>query len=147
MNGRSFDGAGEQPLHEVPLEREEDGDREGERDERRRRDDLDVRPELGELIEDRDRDRLRPNVSATIRSFQVHRNWKIASEATAGRPSGRISLRKIRSSEAPSIRADSRMSRGIPMKKFRSRKIANGSPNAVWKRMRLRTVSKIPRLL
>ena len=44
---------------------------------------------------------------------------------------------------APSIRADSRMSFGIPTKKLRSRKIANGNPNAVWKRMVLRTVPKI----
>ena len=32
---------------------------------------------------------LRPNVSATRRSYHVHRNWKIASEAIAGTPSGR----------------------------------------------------------
>ena len=37
-----------------------------------------------------------PNVSATIRSFHVQRNWKIASDAIAGRPSGRISRRKMR---------------------------------------------------
>ena len=59
----------------------------------------------------------------------------MASEAIAGRPSGMISRRKILISLAPSIRADSRMSLGIPMKKFRSRKIANGSPKATWKRM------------
>ena len=53
----------------------------------------------------------------------------------------------MRSSEAPSIRADSRMSFGIPMKKFRSRKIANGRPNAVWNRIRLATVSKMPTVL
>src|SRR5215211_2561982 len=34
------------------------------------------------------------------RSFQTNSTWKIASEATAGRPSGRISRKKIRSSEA-----------------------------------------------
>ena len=39
---------------------------------------------------------LRPNVSATSRSFHVHRNWKIASDAIAGRPSGRISRKKMR---------------------------------------------------
>ena len=82
-----------------------------------------------------------PNVSATSRSFHVQRNWKIASDAIAGRPSGRISRRKITISLAPSMRADSRMSFGIPMKKFRSRKIANGSPNATWKRMIPTTVS------
>src|SRR6478735_2832881 len=79
--------------------------------------------------------------SATSRSFQVQRNWKIASEAIAGRPSGRISFQKMRNSDAPSMRADSRMSLGIPMKKLRSRKIANGSPNAVWKRISPSTVS------
>jgi ABC-type glycerol-3-phosphate transport system permease component len=44
-----------------------------------------------------------------------------------------------------SIRAASSSSFGMPMKKLRKRKIANGSPNAVWKRMRLSLVSKIPR--
>ena len=34
------------------------------------------------------------------------------------------------------MRADSMMSFGIPMKKLRSRKIANGNPKAVWKRIR-----------
>ena len=82
-----------------------------------------------------------PNVSATIRSFHVQRNWKMASDAIAGRPSGRISRTKIVSSEAPSMRADSMMSFGIPTKKLRSRKIANGRPNAVWKRTMPSTVS------
>jgi hypothetical protein len=59
----------------------------------------------------------RPNVNATIRSFQVHRNWKIANDAIAGKPRGRISRVKIRPSDAPPSRADSRMSLGIPMKK------------------------------
>ncbi len=85
-----------------------------------------------------------PKVSATIRSFHVQRNWKIASDAIAGRPSGRISRKKMRISDAPSMRADSRMSFGSPMKKFRSRKIANGSPNAAWNRMIPSTVSKSP---
>jgi hypothetical protein len=49
----------------------------------------------------------------------------------------------MRNSEAPSMRADSRMSLGIPMKKLRSRKIAKGRPKAVWKRIRLPTVSKM----
>ena len=59
--------------------------------------------------------------------------------AIVGSPSGTISRRKIVSSEAPSMRADSMMSFGIPMKKLRSRKIANGRPNAVWKRIRPNT--------
>jgi hypothetical protein len=89
----------------------------------------------------------RASVSATSRSFHVQRNWKIASEAIAGSPSGRISRRKMRISDAPSMRAASIRSFGIPMKKLRSRKIANGNPNAVWKRIRPRTVSKRPKVL
>ena len=42
------------------------------------------------------------------------------------------------------MRADSMMSFGIPTKKLRSRKMANGSPNAVWNSTRLSTVSKMP---
>src|SRR6476660_7208481 len=87
-----------------------------------------------------------PKVSATSRSFHVQRNWKIASDAIAGSPSGRISRRKMRISEAPSIRADSRMSFGSPMKKFRNRKIANGSPKAVWKSAIPYQGSKRPRV-
>ena len=62
------------------------------------RDHVDVRAELAQLAEDPDGDRLRvpPKVSATIRSFHVQRNWKIASDAIAGSPSGRISRKKIR---------------------------------------------------
>ena len=44
-----FDGAGEQALDEVALEGEEDGQRDDERDERGRRDDVDVRAELAKL--------------------------------------------------------------------------------------------------
>ena len=36
----------------------------------------------------------RPKISATSRSFHTQRNWKIASDAIAGRPSGRISRKK-----------------------------------------------------
>ena len=42
------------------------------------------------------------------------------------------------------MRADSRMSFGIPMKKLRSRKIANGMPNATWNRISPSTVSNRP---
>ena len=52
-------GAGEQPLHEVALEREEDDERDRERHEGRGRDQLDVGAELPHLREDRDGDRLR----------------------------------------------------------------------------------------
>ena len=51
--------AGEQALDEVALEREEDGQRDRQRDERGRGDQLDVGAELAQLREDRDRDRLR----------------------------------------------------------------------------------------
>ena len=51
---------------------------------------------------------------------------------------------KIRNSDAPSMRADSMMSFGIPTKKLRSRKIANGSPNAAWNSTRPSTVSNMP---
>ena len=60
-----------------------------------------------------------------------------ARRSPAARAAGSGARRSV-ISEAPSIRADSRMSFGIPMKKLRSRKIANGSPNAVWKRIERR---------
>ena len=52
------------------------------------------------------------------------------SEAIAGPPSGSTTRVKSRISPAPSSRAASSSSRGISAKKFRSRKIANGSPKA-----------------
>ena len=54
----SLHRAGEQPLDEVALEREEHGERHDQRDERRGRDQVDVRAELAQVGEDRDRDRL-----------------------------------------------------------------------------------------
>ncbi|MNL81272.1 hypothetical protein D3C87_2083310 [compost metagenome] len=51
---------------------------------------------------------------ATKRSFQVHRNWKIAKDAKAGNDSGRMILTKMSKSLAPSTRADSMISRGRP---------------------------------
>jgi hypothetical protein len=54
-----------------------------------------------------------PNARATIRSFHVHRNRKIASEAIAASPSVRIRRKKICSSDTPSMSADSRTSRGM----------------------------------
>src|SRR4051794_35307378 len=56
--GRLLHRAREQPLDEVALEREEDTQRDRQRDERRRGDELDVRPELAQLGEDRDGVRL-----------------------------------------------------------------------------------------
>ncbi len=54
-----LDRAGQEPLDEVALEGEEHDERDRERDEGGRRDDLEVRAELAQLREDRDRDRLR----------------------------------------------------------------------------------------
>ena len=53
----------------------------------------------------------------------------------AGTDSGTTIVRKIPTSPAPSIRAASMRSLGSAMKKLRSRKIPNGSANAVWARM------------
>lgn len=84
-------------------------------------------------------------IRATSMSFHTHRNWKIAGDAMAGSPSGRTICPKVRHSLAPSMRADSRSSRGTCRKKLRSRNIANGSPRATWKRITPKTVPKIPR--
>ena len=56
----------------------------------------------------------------------------MASDAIAGQPIGSTTRRKMDTSPAPSIRAASSRSRGMPTKKLRSRKIANGRPNATW---------------
>jgi hypothetical protein len=94
-------GARQRALHEVPLEREEHRQRDDQRDEQEGRDHVDRRPELAQLT------KIHTvigctfcRISATIRSFHVPRNWKIPSDAIAGRPSGRISFRKIRSGSA-----------------------------------------------
>src|SRR5262249_36229082 len=55
---RLLDRAGQEALDEVALERQEDDQRDRQRDERRRGDQVDVRAELAQLGEDRDRDRL-----------------------------------------------------------------------------------------
>ena len=129
-------GAGEQTLDEVPLEGEEDRQRHGQRDERGRRDQLDVRAELAQLREDRDRDRLRLAPERERDEQVVPRPEELEDRERGDRRAARAggsARRKIRISDAPSIRAASIRSFGMPMKKLRSRKIANGSPNAVWK--------------
>ncbi len=83
-------------------------------------------------------------ISAMSMSFQVQRNWKIASDAIAGVPSGSITVKKMRHSLAPSNRAASSSSPGTWVKKLRSRKIANGNPKAVWNRMTPSTDPKMP---
>src|SRR4051812_37795272 len=70
--------------------------------------------------------------NATSRSFQTNRNWKIASAAMAGTLIGSASRKNAVTELAPSMYADSKTSLGSPPMKFRSRKIANGSPYAVW---------------
>src|SRR5262249_41628985 len=55
---RRLDRAGQEAPDAVALEREEDDQRDRQRDERRRGDQVDVRAELAQLGEDRDRDRL-----------------------------------------------------------------------------------------
>jgi hypothetical protein len=77
----------------------------------------------------------RANTRATSMSFHTQRNWKIISDAIAGSPRGSTTRKNTVSSPAPSMRAASSRSRGMPAKKLRSRKIANGSPNATWKRI------------
>ena len=57
----------------------------------------------------------------------------MAREAMAGQPMGSTTRRKMANSVPPSIRAASSRSRGMPTKKLRSRKMANGRPNATWK--------------
>ena len=51
-------------------------------------------------------------MSATRKSFQVQRNWKIAKAASAGTDSGMMSRQKVVKWLAPSTRADSMISRG-----------------------------------
>ena len=139
-----LDGAGEQALDEVALEGEEDRQRDRERDERGRRDQLDVRAELAQLREDRDRDRLRVAGRrsarragrSTSRGTGRSRARRSPAGRAAGSAAGRSAPRRRRRS-APTRGGP----RGIPMKKLRSRKIANGSPNAVWKRISPSTVS------
>ncbi len=52
------------------------------------------------------------NTYATRRSFQTHRNWKIANAASAGTESGTTSRQKIVKWSAPSIFADSMIEEG-----------------------------------
>ena len=56
----------------------------------------------------------------------------MASDAIAGTPSGSTTLEKIVHSLAPSSRAASSRSAGIPAKKLRRRNMANGRPKATW---------------
>ena len=61
--------------------------------------------------------------SGQRKSFQAARKVKIASVAIPGTASGKTTERRTRHSDAPSIRADSRISSGIERRKPRIRKI------------------------
>ena len=50
--------------------------------------------------------------SAMSRSFQTHRNWKIAKAPRAGTDSGSTILMNVWKWDAPSMAADSNRSRG-----------------------------------
>ena len=69
-----------------------------------------------QLVEGRRHDRtsaLGPrNTSATSRSFQTHRNWKIANAPSAGTDNGRTMRMNAWKCDAPSMAADSNRSRG-----------------------------------
>src|SRR5439155_476476 len=69
---------------------------------------------------------------ATRRSFQIHRNWKMISDARAGTESGSTILKKTVRVPAPSISADSNRSAGSARKEFASRYTAKGRPYPVW---------------
>ncbi|MNW09346.1 hypothetical protein D3C71_2063180 [compost metagenome] len=60
------------------------------------------------------------NTSAFSKSFQFHEKSSMASVASAGLARGSISRKKIRPCPAPSIKADSVISLGMPMKNCRS---------------------------
>ena len=144
---RLLHGAGEQALHEVALEGEEHHERHEQRQERGRRDDVEVGAELAHLGADRDGQRLRVAARTPARragrSRPTGTGRSPATRSRAGRAAGPRGGTSS-SSDAPSIRAASSRSRGMPMKKFRSRKIANGSPNAMWNSTSPRIVSNMP---
>ena len=110
---RLFHRAGEHTLLEVALEREEHAEGDDEREEGSRREDVDVRAELTGLGLQRDGERAdrESRTSAMSMSFHTHRNWKMPSEAIAGRPSGRMTEEDA-PSPAPSSRAASSNSWG-----------------------------------
>jgi hypothetical protein len=65
-------------------------------------------------------------VSATSRSFQTHRNWKMPKAASAGRSRGSSTRKKIATCPAPSIRAASSSVAGTSFMKLCSRNTASG---------------------
>src|SRR5690242_12296637 len=62
-------------------------------------------------------------ISGQRKSFQVLSETKIASAASTGPLSGRITDHQIRNDDAPSMRAASSRSNGMPRKYWRSRKV------------------------
>ena len=72
----------------------------------------------------------RPKVSTTNRSFHTQRNWKIASDAIAEQAERQDQPEEDRAARTRRRCAASSRSRGIPMKKFRSRR-SRGSERRV----------------
>ena len=62
-------------------------------------------------------------MSGQRKSFQAPMKVKIASVAIPGAASGKTIERRIRHSEAPSMRADSRISSGMDLRNWRIRKM------------------------
>ena len=116
--GRSpLDRARGEAADEEPLEREEDEQRDRHADERAGGEQVPVLAELadepGELHASRPGSRpRRGRSSATSRSFQTQRNWKIANAAIAGTDIGTISRQNVVKWLAPSTFADSITSYG-----------------------------------
>lgn len=67
-------------------------------------------------------------INATRRSFHTHRNWKIIRDDNTGTDKGRARRKKAVWCDAPSREADSKISLGIELKKFRNRYMARGRP-------------------
>ena len=71
------------------------------------------------------------NTSATSRSFQTHRNWKMANEAITGTDKGSTRRVNVVKGEAPSTYADSITSPGSEDMYPNNKNIARGRPNPV----------------
>ena len=106
----ALDAAGEQAADEVALQAEENDQRDDDREEPRRRQQVPVRSIAPtgvciRAVTDGMSRLVPPNVLATSRSFHTHRNWKIPNEAIAGIDNGSTIDRKIRRCEAPSTQS------------------------------------------
>ncbi len=141
---------GQQRLHEVALEGEEHDQRDDHREERTRSTARRCSRRTAAADSGSRRSAAATpscvKISATSMSFQVHRNWKIASEAIAG-----IAERQDHGRGRCATRSPRRVARppaaptGSAMKKLRSRKIANGRPKATWNSTTPKIDPKMPR--